>query len=231
MPVRPVRCLFSAAAIVAFALVPAAGSAQSSVNGSSNELANRCAGAVCSWSIFVNDVPIGSLRIDATSAALAELNSSMPSASSAELLAFLDDCSACKWNSRPFFVPPGILKKFGNEHLSGATDGNGPDVDGDDFDAPDASGSPRPANTGGTQPVTAVGINGNSGNNGNNSGVAVTGAANTAGPFQTPNGGVAGATSLASVVVTPEPATLVLVLTGLLGLAPVVIRARRHDRT
>jgi hypothetical protein len=33
------------------------------------------------------------------------------------------------------------------------------------------------------------------------------------------------------VIATPEPATLALVLTGLLGLTPIVIRARGRART
>jgi hypothetical protein len=131
---------------------------------------------------------------------------------SADLAAFMADCPACKVNNRPFMIPPGLLFQLAKDHGNGTMDSrNGKSkltgsADDGDNDAVVAIG-------GGSVSIVMPAVGG-------------AGASNSAGVV-----GKAAALASAPVDVTtnPEPATLVLMATGLFGLVP-LLRRKRRDR-
>jgi hypothetical protein len=129
---------------------------------------------------------------------------------SADLAAFMADCPACKVNNRPFMIPPGLLFQLAKDHGNGTMDSqNGKSTgsaDDGDNDAVVAIG-------GGSVSIVMPAVGG-------------AGASNSAGVV-----GKAAALASAPVDVTtnPEPATLVLMATGLFGLVP-LLRRKRRDR-
>jgi hypothetical protein len=129
--------------------------------------------------------------------------------------AFADGCPACKDNSRGFFIPPGILMRMSD---GVARRGVGDD-DADESHA-SANGQGVAGGVDGGGSSTAGTLPGGAANAAVNSAAGTSSAANTGTTVST-------FPLVATVTVNPEPATVMLIATGMLGLVPMVRRRRR----
>ena len=197
---------FAALAIFTIALAPTVASAQWWSSRARSDSTDSCGQSGCVWLTLVNDLPFGSLGLSRSHRGVLGPGAPGPFGFSNVVFSMggpmvwsLSDCPACKSNDRPFIVPPGIEKKLANQH--GATSGSASDADHAGEIGDEENGPPvqTPARAGG-------GVGAHNGARGAGVGAAVTSA----------------------VVVTPEPAALLLVATGLIALAPVVVRAGRR---
>jgi len=177
-------------------------------------LENECADIACFKISLQNSFALSVVPADARAELFERANAFV---GSADLGAFLAACPACTVTSRPFMIPPGLLFQLVDEHGNGSASG--------------AHGN------------SAVSGSGDEGSNdrgiGNSSGsivVPASGATAGAGPSNAAAvvaGANASALAPAEVAVTtsPEPATVLLIATGFLGLVPVVRRKRRNRAT
>jgi len=211
---RSLRLAATAAAIVV--VLPTIAAAQWSGTRSNRDSTDSCGAAGCSWFLFMNSLPAGSLNLSSRATAAAQFYRPLPFSASADLFSSLSDCPACKSNNRPFIVPPGIVTKLANQ---GSNQSGGHGGSGDD-DGEHENGAPGAAS--GVGPQAGLPANGNGASN------AQGGNGNA--PGQASTGGIVAAAVTPSVIVTPEPGALVLVATGLLALVPVVVRSRERRR-
>ena len=202
---------FVVAAISTVALVPALAGAQWVTSRSNADSSDTCGAYGCTWLTFTNFVASLSLGRSAARRSTMRFLSAVPFTMTGDEFSSSSDCPACKDNDRPFFMPPGIEKKLARLHRGVNGEQNG----GDENGADGAHEGGPPAQTPG-----GVGIGAQGGVAG---GVA-------GGVGQDPPGGAVAGAVTPSVVVTPEPAALVLLATGLLALAPFLVRTRRRER-
>ena len=172
---------------------------------------NECADIACFKISLQNSFALSVVPADARAELFERANAFV---GSADLGAFLAACPACTVTSRPFMIPPGLLFQLVNEHGDGSVSG--------------------------TQGNSAVSGSGDEGSNdrgiGNGGGSIVVPASGTtagAGPSNAAAlvaGGNVAALTPAEIAVTtsPEPATILLIASGFLGLLPAVRRKRRN---
>lgn len=168
-------------------------------------LKNECSNVSCMRSVIQNNVALSFVPVGATADLFARAEAFV---ASTDLSAFIDDCSQCKDTDRPFVVPPGLAFKLAlGNGLPGGNSGKSQSSGSGDDDSDDGVGASNipvmvPANGGlGGSNSATVGGNGAS--------PALLGAA----PVE--------------VTTNPEPATIALMATGLIGLVPVIRRRRR----
>jgi len=173
------------------------GFAQMVALGRSSWVSDPCAVAACPQSnLTVAFVPVGSGFL---------LGESFTNRG-----AFADGCPACKENSRPFIIPPGILMRM--------SDGVSSRGFGDEFASDENGGSAHGDASAGEEG------GGGSGSQALSSGTATAG---TGAAVGTGTSVVYTSSLAATVTVNPEPATLILIATGMFGLVPII----RHRRS
>lgn len=157
-------------------------------------LGNACSDVACLRNMIAQNFSLTFVPVGASAELFRRAKAFVPST---DLSAFASDCQACKVDSRPFMIPPGLLFQL----MSGQGGAGKSHADADHDD--DSKGSP------GAGPVSAGGAS-----------AATLGAAQAR--------SFANAAAVTEVTSNPEPSTIALMATGLVGLVPVLRRKRRE---